>query len=99
MRCRLSENQEFDGRPCYGFVVEYTGPGASKRYRKTEMLIDRKLGVPVVVRNYSWPVAAGTDAADLDTATLLEFYTYRNIKFLSEVAGGDFDRGNKAYRF
>ena len=98
IRCRLIENQEFDGRPCYGFVVEYAGPGASKRYRKTEMLIDCKLGVPVVVRNFNWPTM-GTNAADLDAETLVECYTYRNIKFQREVARGDFDRGNKAYRF
>lgn len=98
IRCRLIENQEFDGRPCYGFVVEYSDPKVSKRYRKTEMLIDCQLGVPVVVRNFSWPTTAAS-VADLDADTLVECYTYRNIKFQREVARGDFDRGNKAYRF
>ena len=98
VRCQLIENHEFDGRPCYAFVVEYADRSASDRYRKSEMLFDRELGVPVVVRNFSWP-AEGTEGDATDESTLVEFYTYRNIKFQREVAGGDFDRANKAYRF
>ena len=96
--CQLVENHEFDSRPCYAFVVEYADRSASQRYRKSVILIDRELGVPVVVRNYGW-LAEGFDGEVSDEATLIEYYTYRNIKFQSEVAGGDFDRGNKAYRF
>ena len=98
VRCQLIENHEFDGRPCYAFVVEYADRSVSDRYRKSEMLVDRELGVPVVVRNFGWP-AAGATGEVTDEATLVEFYTYRDIRFQSEVAGGDFDRGNKAYRF
>ncbi len=97
-RCQLVENQKFDGRPCYAFVVEYADRSASQRYRKSVMLIDRELGVPVVVRNFGWPVEASSKKPT-DDSTLVEFYTYRNIRFQSEVAGGDFDRGNKSYRF
>lgn len=98
VRCQLIESHEFDGRPCYAFVVEYADRSVSDRYRKSEMLIDRELGVPVMVRNFAWP-AEGSGGELTDEATLVEFYTYRDIKFQSEVAGGDFDRGNKAYRF
>ena len=98
VRCQLIENHEFDGRPCYAFIVEYADRSASDRYRKSEMLFDRELGVPVVVRNFSWP-AEGAEGDATDESTLVEFYTYRNIKFQREVAGGDFDRANKAYRF
>lgn len=98
VRCQLIENHKFDGRPCYAFVVEYADRSASDRYRKSEMLFDRELGVPVVVRNFSWP-AEGAEGDATDESTLVEFYTYRNIKFQREVAGGDFDRANKAYRF
>jgi hypothetical protein len=94
----LIENHEFDGRPCYAFVVEYKDRSASQRYRKSVMLIDRELGVPVVVRNFGWP-AEGASEKPTDESTLVEFYTYRDIRFQSEVAGGDFDRGNKSYRF
>ena len=98
VKCQLVENHEFDSRPCYAFVVEYADRSASQRYRKSEMLIDRELGVPVMVRNFGWP-AEGFAGEVTDESTLVEFYTYRDIKFQSEVAGGDFDRGNKAYRF
>lgn len=98
--CQMIEAQEFSGRPCYVFVVEYANPGVSKDYRKSEMLIDRELGVPVLVRNYTWPVGTSdTDPASLDGATLVEFYTFRDIKFQKEIARGEFDRGNEAYRF
>jgi hypothetical protein len=98
VRCQLIENHEFDGRPCYAFVVEYKDRSASQRYRKSVMLIDRELGVPVVVRNFGWPVEGSTEKPT-DESTLVEFYTYCDIRFQSEVAGGDFDRGNKSYRF
>jgi len=98
VKCQLVENHEFDARPCYAFVVEYADRSTSQRYRKSEMLIDRELGVPVMVRNFGWP-AEGFAGEVTDESTLVEFYTYRDIKFQSEVAGGDFDRGNKAYRF
>ena len=98
VRCQLIENHEFDGRPCYAFVVEYKDRSASQRYRKSVMLIDRELGVPVVVRNFGWLVEGSTEKPT-DESTLVEFYTYRDIRFQSEVAGGDFDRGNKSYRF
>ena len=55
VRCQLIENHEFDGRPCYAFIVEYADRSASDRYRKSEMLLDRELGVPLVVRNFSCP--------------------------------------------
>jgi len=98
VKCQLVENHEFDSRPCYAFVVEYADRSASQRYRKSVMLVDRELGVPVVVRNFGWP-SEGFDGEVTDESTLVESYTYRDIKFQSEVASGDFDRGNKAYRF
>ena len=100
VRCQMIEEQVFAGRPCFAFVVEYASSSVSKNYRKAEMLIDRELGVPVLVRNYTWPASsATTDPKTLDESTLVEFYTYRDIKFQKEIARGEFDQENKAYRF
>ena len=101
VRCRMTEDVEFAGRPCWGFVVEYADRKASPSYRKAEMLIDKEWSVPVMVRNFTWPEddKKVDDESKLDEDTLLEYYTFRDFEFMREIAQGEFDRKNKAYRF
>ena len=42
---------------------------------------------------------AGAEAADLDEATLIEYYGYSDIKFESRLTDNDFDKGNSDYTF
>ncbi|GIS60947.1 MAG: hypothetical protein CM1200mP2_31720 [Planctomycetaceae bacterium] len=76
-----------------GFVVEYSDPRSRSDPGKTEMLIDCQLGVPVVVRNFSWPTTV--PVLPTWTRTRLWSATLPEIKFQREVARGDFDRGTR----
>lgn len=96
VHCEMYDNQELNGRPCYMFVTTYDGPEYSETYRKAVCYIDKELSMPVCVRNYTWAVDA--DPATIDDQTLIEFYSYSDIKIEQQLADGDFDRGNETYR-
>ncbi len=96
-RCEMRDDEELAGRPCYLFVVEHESPSYSPVYRKSFLMIDQELLVPVCVRNFGWP--EGEVEGDLDEATLIEFYTYTDIAIQQQVAEAEFDRENESYRF
>lgn len=98
--CLRAEDQEFDGRPCETYVVEYKSAAVSPVYRKSITLIDAEWGIPVYIKNFGWP-GAGEDIAgeELDEATLIEYYAFSEIEFRKDLANLDFDRGNEEYRF
>jgi hypothetical protein len=101
VRCDQLPDEEFDGRPCHSFEIEYRNAQLSPQYRKSVTLIDKEWNVPVYTQNYGWPDArdAGQDPEAVDEATLIEFYTYAGIQFRQQLAQADFDRGNEDYRF
>ena len=69
-------------------------------YRKSIVLIVKEWNVPLYTRNFSWPGAdAPQIAAELDDATLIEFYTFSDVQFRQQLAEADFDRKNEEYRF
>ena len=99
-RCEQLADQDFDGRSCAGFLLEYKDTAGSPLYRKSVTLIDKEWSIPVYIKNYTWPEpdqAALVDAA-LDEATLIEAYSYSDIKFRLQLANSDFDRNNEEYR-
>jgi len=96
VHCEMHDNQELNGRPCYVFVTTYDSPEFCETYRKAVCYIDKELSMPVCVRNYTWGV--DVDPAKIDEETLIEFYSYSDIQIEQELADGDFDRGNEAYR-
>ena len=95
--CRMIDNQQFNKRPCYCFIVTYDSPAASKEYRKSITFLDKELLMPVCVKNYGWPV--GEAAGDLDKTTLIEHYAYTNIRVTQQLADSDFARSNRNYHF
>ena len=94
--CELREDAEFDGRPCYSCLVVYESAEYSPDYRKSEILIDKQLSMPVSVRNFTW--AQDADPATLDDETLIEHYTYSDIQIQQQFADADFSRANEDYR-
>jgi hypothetical protein len=94
--CEMRDDVEFDGRPCYQTLVTYASPEENPDYRKSEILIDKQLSMPVFVRNYTW--ARDADPATIDEETLVEHYTYTEIQLSQQLADQDFDRNNGAYR-
>lgn len=99
-RCEKLPEQEFDGRPCEVFLVEYRNADVSPTYRKSITLLDKEWHIPVYARNFGWPNAGSTATGEqLDEETLLEYYTYADIHFRQQLAEVDFDRTNEDYRF
>lgn len=95
LTCELHTNQTFDDRPCYFVVTEYQDKHDSKLYKKTIMVIDEELSLPVSVKNFVWP----KDKTQLEQDTLLEHYAYTKIRMNQQLAGRDFDATNEAYHF
>jgi hypothetical protein len=98
--CQQLPAEEFDGRLCDSFVIEYRDAASSPNYRKSLVLLDQEWGVPLYTCNYGWPDEHCTlTGEELDEATLVECYTYSQVQFRSELADADFERSNQEYRF
>lgn len=98
--CEMLPDQEFDDRACYCFYQEFDNAEVSPLYRKSIVLIDKEWCLPVVIKNYTWPME-GTEieTANLDEETLIEHYSYSDVRFDKRLADADFDRTNKNYNF
>ncbi|WP_373652407.1 DUF1571 domain-containing protein [Schlesneria sp. DSM 10557] len=93
-------DEEFDGRPCHVYLIEYRDRQACEHYRKSITYIDKGWSLPVYTKNYGWldgQVPANPD--EYDSATLLEYYSFANIKFRSNLVALDFDHNNSEYGF
>lgn len=95
-QCAIHDNQSLNDRPCYVFITTWDSPEYNETYRKSVLYIDKELSMPVCVQNYTWAVDANPETIDEDT--LIEFYSYSNIKIGQDLADADFDRTNRAYR-
>jgi hypothetical protein len=97
-QCVMLDNQEVDKRSCYGFVLEFDDRKISQIYRKSVLYLDKELLVPLHLQNYTWPEKEGeTDAQKLDAETIIEHYTFTNIKLNQKLLDLDFDRTNENY--
>ena len=97
--CRCSEEHEFDGRPCCCFVLDFASREESPTYRKSVQLFDDEWLVPVCIWNYGWPTREDVPGEKLDEATLLEHYSYSDLRLHQDLADRDFDRDNAKYSF
>ena len=98
--CHELEDQTVGERACHCFVMEYRDREASKDYRKSVTMIDKEWAVPVYIKNFGWPNEDAPVAdEELDEATLIEHYTYTDIKFRTSLSHRDFDHGNEDYNF
>lgn len=99
-RCEQLADQEFDGRQCACYLIEYKDAAGSPTYRKSISLIDKEWSIPLYVKNYGWPLpdVVATEGDALDEATLIEFYSFAEVQFRLQLVNGDFDRNNEEYR-
>ncbi len=96
----VMDERDFDGQSCYCFVVEYPDRERSPEYRKSILMMDKVHCLPIFCKNYTWPEEGSTATGKkLDEETLLEFYTYTNLKLGPQLADQDFDRNNEGYEF
>lgn len=97
--CVRLPNQEFDGRPCYRFIIQYEDPKFSEVYRKSIMLIDTDRHIPLMVTNFTWATdVEGLSEQELDQATLIENYSFTNFATSASLVAQDFSRENPSYR-
>ncbi|MGE0379143.1 MAG: DUF1571 domain-containing protein [Planctomycetaceae bacterium] len=95
--CELHANQKLHGRDCYLFMISYDSPKYNETYRKSVQYVDKELLLPVMVQNYTW--GTDTDPETIDEQTLIESYTWTDIRVDQRLANGDFDQTNSSYRF
>jgi hypothetical protein len=94
------DDQVYDGRVCHAFLIEYKDKQSSEHYRKSISLIDKEWSIPVFTKNFGWLNGeAPADPDQHDEATLIEYYSYANIKFRSNLIAQDFDHTNDEYGF
>lgn len=92
--CQFTEDATFEDRPCFRCVCEYVNPAHSEIYRKSEMLVDREMSLPVMVKNFGW----GEKGKPLtDENSLIEHYSYSEIEVSDAMSPTDFDPKNKKY--
>jgi len=99
--CTYIDDQLINKTPCHGFLLEYKNKAYSELYRKSLVMIDKKSGLPIFVKNFTWPhddVEFAT-AQEEDEATVIEQYVYSDIKMNPQLADADFDKANKKYSF
>ena len=94
--CRVRHDAEHDERDCYLFELEYATAEFGE-YRKSVQYIDKQWGLPVSIQNFTWP-ADGCDVTD-DESTLLESYSFSDLKLGGQLSDSAFDRKNSHYSF
>jgi hypothetical protein len=94
--CRLRHDAEHDARSCYVFELEYATSQFGE-YRKSVQYIDKQWGLPVSIQNFTWP-ADDCNVPD-DTRTLLESYSFSDVRFNGRLPDSAFDRKNSQYGF
>ena len=93
-------DQVYDGRVCHVFQIEYKDKQSSEHYRKSICMIDKEWSIPVYTKNFGWLNGeAPADPEQHDEATLVEYYSYANIKFRPNLIAQDFDHTNEDYGF
>lgn len=101
-QCQVFEDEVCHDRPCYRFVLEYASPEVSPTYRKSDLFIDKDYCLPIEITNFTWPEEDWGDAwgcVEMDDATLIEYYSYRDLKLDAKLPELDFDRANREYGF
>ena len=97
--CVRMKDQEFDGRLCYCFQLMYDNPSISDVYRKSLLMIDTELHLPLMIRNYTWSAESdGLTEEELDAVTMIEDYSFTELDLERKLATQEFDRENPTYR-
>lgn len=93
--CKVTfrEGAKINKRPCALIELVHDEERAPYEFHKAQVFIDEELNLPVRFAAYDWPASPGA------TPTLLEEYTYYNLKVNVGLTDLDFSRENPAYKF
>ena len=98
--CEIDPHRRFDGRPCLMFTTKYKSAEVSPIYRKSITLIDQKWNLPVQTQHFEWCTTGKTmSETELDRATIIESYSFTDIKLGCHLTDHDFERTNQEYHF
>ena len=95
--CHLIGEERVNDRACYCFLTEYASKEVEPDYRKSLVYVDTELSLPIHVKNYGWPDAEGQES--IDDATLIEVYSFADLRLDQRLADNAFDHTNKEYTF
>ena len=82
-----------DPRACTMIEVTHPVPRQNFTFYKARIFVDKELNLPIRYESYDWPRKEG------ETPTLLEAYTYLNLKLNVGLTDADFDHKNPKYAF
>ena len=98
--CEIDPHGRFDGRPCSMFTTKYKSADDSPVYRKSITLIDHKWNLPVQTKHFEWSTTGKTKPeTELDRETIIESYSFTDIKLGCQLTDHDFERTNLEYHF
>lgn len=98
VKCRMFDNQVFNDRKCYCFLIDYASRKVSATYRKSIIFVDKEWCVPVCVQNFGWSDESYDSTAALDKSTALEDYRFSNVRLDQKLANEEFSRSYKGYK-
>jgi outer membrane lipoprotein-sorting protein len=82
-----------NGRLCTCVQVTHPVPRRNFRFHLARVYIDDELLIPIRYEAYDWPTEQGGQPS------LMEEYTYMNVKINNGFTDADFDPANTAYKF
>ena len=94
--CEIRDGESFDSRPCYLTTLVYEAPTVNAEYRKSLILIDKELSVPLSIRNYTW-VEGAVPATD-DEESLIESYSFTGLEINTQLSDNDFAKSKYRMR-
>ncbi len=87
------ENVKVGNRECTLIRVVHPVPRKNFIFYIAQIFIDKELNLPIRYESYDWPKKEG------ETPTLIEAYTYENLKINVGLTDADFDYRNPEYDY
>jgi hypothetical protein len=88
-----SEGVKIDGRDCTMIQVTHPVPRSNFIFNIARIFVDKELNMPIRYESYDWPKKEGAKV------TLIEAYTYQQLKLNIGFTDLDFDHKNPAYGY
>jgi hypothetical protein len=88
-----AENVQLDKRPCTMIQVTHPVPRNNFIFNVARIFVDNQLNMPIRYESYDWPKKEGVKG------TLIEAYTYQQLKLNNNFSDLDFDPQNPAYNY
>jgi hypothetical protein len=88
-----SEGVKIDGRDCTMIQVTHPIPRSNFIFNIARIFVDKELNMPIRYESYDWPKKEGAKV------TLIEAYTYQQLKLNVGFTDLDFDHKNPIYSY